>query len=66
MSYLGVGHFAKTDYQKIIALMSRASYREKLNPLSGKKDVGFRCVKEAKSMFQQFIDEEQGSGNKKT
>lgn len=66
MSYLGVGHFAKTDYQKIIALMSRASYREKLNPLSGKKDVGFRCVKEAKSMFQQFIDKENKPGKEKT
>lgn len=55
MSYLGIGHFPKEAYQKTVALMSRALYREKLNPLLGKSDVGFRCVKETTSLLQQFF-----------
>lgn len=32
MSYLGVGHFPKKEYTKVVALKARAAYREKLNP----------------------------------
>ncbi len=46
MSYMGVGHFAKKDYEEVVKLKSRASFREKLNPISRKNDVGFRCVRE--------------------
>lgn len=46
LSYMGVGHFSKKDFLKVVALKARASYREHLNPLARKKDVGFRCAKD--------------------
>lgn len=46
LSYLGLGHFSKKNYKKVASLKARASYREKLNPLARKKDVGFRCAKD--------------------
>jgi len=52
LSYLGVGHFPKKSYKKVVALKARASYREKLNPFSRKKDVGFRCAKEKPPFFK--------------
>ena len=55
MSYLGVGHFPEEEYKKIIALKSRATYRERLNPLSRKKDVGFRCAKDKLSLYEKFF-----------
>ena len=55
LSYLGVGHFPKKDYQKVVALMARASYREKLSPLARNKDVGFRCVKDKLSLYQRWF-----------
>ena len=55
MSYLGVGHFSKEEYEKVIALKSRASYREHLNPLSKKKDVGFRCAKDKLTLYETFF-----------
>ncbi|MBI4382656.1 MAG: SUMF1/EgtB/PvdO family nonheme iron enzyme [Nitrospinae bacterium] len=58
MSYLGIGHFPKEEYRKAVALMARASYREKLNPLAKKKDVGFRCVKEKRSLFDALGEKE--------
>jgi len=48
MSFLGVGHFPGKEYLKVVALKSRALYREGLSPLARKSDVGFRCVKERK------------------
>ena len=41
-----VGHFNKKDFMKVVALKARASYREHLNPLARKKDVGIRCAKD--------------------
>jgi formylglycine-generating enzyme required for sulfatase activity len=55
MSYLGVGHFSKEEYEKVIALKSRATYREHLNPLSRKKDVGFRCAKDKLTLYETFF-----------
>jgi len=46
LSYMGVGHFNKKDFLKVISLKARASYREHLNPLARKTDVGFRCAKD--------------------
>lgn len=62
LSYLGVGHFPKEEYMKTVALLARASYREKLNPFAKKKDVGFRCVKDKKSLFAELIDEKPEDG----
>lgn len=55
MSYLGVGHFPKKEYHKIIALKSRASFRERLSPLSRKIDVGFRCAKSRPTVWRQLF-----------
>ena len=55
MSYLGVGHFPKEEYEKVIVLKSRASYREHINPLSKKKDVGFRCAKDKLTLYETFF-----------
>ena len=52
LSFLGVGHFSKQDYKKVVAMKARVSYREKLNPQSRKIDVGFRCVKEKPTFYQ--------------
>lgn len=46
LSYMGVGHFSKKQFAKVVALKARASYREHLNPIAKKKDVGFRCAKD--------------------
>ena len=46
LSHVGVGHFPKGQYKKVVALKARASYREKLHPLTRKSDVGFRCAKD--------------------
>ena len=51
LSYMGVGHFPKKSYKKVVALKARASYREKLNPFARKKDVGFRCAKDKPPLF---------------
>jgi len=51
LSYMGVGHFPEKTYEKVVALKARASYREKLNPFTREKDVGFRCVKDKFSIF---------------
>ncbi|GJL78615.1 MAG: hypothetical protein NPINA01_16040 [Nitrospinaceae bacterium] len=52
LSYMGVGHFPKKSYKKVVALKARASYREKLNPFARNKDVGFRCAKDRAPLFQ--------------
>ncbi|MZG30874.1 MAG: formylglycine-generating enzyme family protein [Nitrospinae bacterium] len=46
MSYMGVGHFSKKDFLKVVSLKARASYREHLSPLARQADVGFRCAKD--------------------
>ena len=43
------------EYEKVIALKSRATYREHLNPLSKKKDVGFRCAKDKLTLYEKFF-----------
>ncbi len=55
LSYLSVGHFPKKEYRKVVALKARASYREKLNPLARKIDVGFRCAKTKPSLWDQLF-----------
>jgi len=55
MSYMGVGHFNKKDFQKVVAMKSRASFREHLNPLAIKKDIGFRCVKDRPSFMERIF-----------
>ena len=57
LSFLGVGHFPKEDYEKVVAMKARVSYREKLNPQSRKIDVGFRCVKKKPSLYQRLFGE---------
>jgi formylglycine-generating enzyme required for sulfatase activity len=56
LSYMGLGHFDKETYGKILALKARALYREKLNPISRKLDVGFRCAKDKKPLFQRLYE----------
>ena len=58
LSYLSVGHFPKREYMKVVALKSRASFREKLNPLARKIDVGFRCAKSKPYMWEQMFPPE--------
>ena len=58
LSFLGVGHFSKKDYEKVVAMKARVSYREKLNPQSRKIDVGFRCVKKKPTFYQALFGEE--------
>ncbi len=55
MSYLGVGHFPKEEYKKVVALKSRASYREGLNPYARKSDVGFRCAKDKLTVYEKLF-----------
>ena len=55
MSYLGVGHFPKEEYKKVVALKSRANYREHINSFSKKKDVGFRCAKDKLTLYEKFF-----------
>ncbi|HJL72770.1 MAG TPA: SUMF1/EgtB/PvdO family nonheme iron enzyme [Nitrospinaceae bacterium] len=55
MSYLGVGHFSEEEYRKVIALKSRGTSRERLNPFSRKDDVGFRCAKDKLSIYERVF-----------
>jgi len=55
LSYLGVGHFSKKDYMKVVALKARASYREKQVPFARQKDLGFRCVKDRPSLVERLL-----------
>ena len=55
MSFTGVGHFNKNDFQKVVALKARASYREHLNPFSSKKDIGFRCAKDFPPIMERIF-----------
>ena len=59
LSYLGVGHFPKKDYKKVVSLKARASYREKLNPFARQKDVGFRCAKDKAPLIQKDSDKKE-------
>ena len=57
LSHMGVGHFPRDEYGKVVALMARASYREKLHPFARKDDVGFRCVKDRRTLYERwFVD----------
>ena len=55
LSYLGVGHFPKKDYLKVVALKARVAYREKLNPAARRIDVGFRCAKDRPTFYQRYF-----------
>jgi iron(II)-dependent oxidoreductase len=55
LSYMGVGHFSKQDFLKVVSLKARASYREHLNPLARKKDVGFRCAKDRPLLMERVF-----------
>jgi len=67
MSFMGVGHFNKKDFQKVVALKARASYREHLNPFANKKDIGFRCAKDHSSLMTRIfgMEKNQPKENKK-
>ena len=56
LSFLGVGHFSRKDYEKVVAMKARVSYREKLHPKSIKIDVGFRCAKVKPSFYQSLFE----------
>ena len=65
LSFMGVGHFSKKDYEDVVAKKARASYREKMNPLSSKKDVGFRCAKDKLTLFEKLFGKEKDDTEKK-
>lgn len=58
MSYLGVGHFSKKDYTRVVAMKSRAAFREKLHPVIRRIDVGFRCANDRKGFFETYFGSE--------
>ncbi len=55
LSYLGVGHFPKKDYMKVVALKARAAYREKQNPFARQKDLGFRCARNRPTLAERLL-----------
>lgn len=55
MSFMGVGHFSKKDFLKVVAMKSRASFREHLSPLAYKKDIGFRCAKDRPAFMERVF-----------
>ncbi|MCA9484502.1 MAG: SUMF1/EgtB/PvdO family nonheme iron enzyme [Nitrospina sp.] len=55
MSYLGVGHFSKKDYVRVVAMKSRTAFREKLHPVIRRIDVGFRCARDRKGFFETYF-----------
>lgn len=56
LSHVGVGHFSKEQYKKVVTLKARASYREKLHPLTWRSDVGFRCAKDKDPFSKRLYD----------
>ena len=56
MSYLGIGHFPKKSYKKVMALKARVSYRQKMHPIRRAIDVGFRCAKDKPTVYQRFFE----------
>lgn len=61
LSHMGVGHFPRGEYGKVVALMARASYREKLHPFARKDDVGFRCVKDRHTLYERWFADKKES-----
>ncbi len=57
MSYLGVGHFPTAEYKKVMALKSRVSYRQKMQPIRHAIDVGFRCAQDQPTFYQRWFGE---------
>jgi len=39
----------------MVVLKARASYREHLNPLANKKDIGFRCAKDRPPLMERIF-----------
>jgi formylglycine-generating enzyme required for sulfatase activity len=58
LSFMGVGHFNGNVYADVVEKKARASYREKMNPLSKKMDVGFRCAKDKLTLFESIFGKE--------
>ena len=58
LSFMGVGHFNGNVYADVVEKKARASYREKMNPLSKKMDVGFRCAKDKLTLFESLFGKE--------
>jgi formylglycine-generating enzyme required for sulfatase activity len=59
MSYLGIGHFPKKAYSKVMALKARVSYRQKLHPIRRAIDVGFRCAQDKPSLYERWFGEDE-------
>jgi formylglycine-generating enzyme required for sulfatase activity len=57
LSYMSVGHFPEKEFEQVVRLKARAAYRQKLHPLVREKDVGFRCVKERRPLFEKWFGE---------
>ncbi|MEE8206339.1 MAG: SUMF1/EgtB/PvdO family nonheme iron enzyme [Nitrospinaceae bacterium] len=60
MSFLGIGHFPKKSYKKVMALKARVSYRQKLHPIRRAIDVGFRCAQDKPSLYQRWFEKKEG------
>ena len=59
MSFLGIGHFPKKEYMKVMALKARVSYRQKLIPIRHTLDVGFRCAKDFPTVYERWFKEDE-------
>ncbi len=59
MSFLGIGHFPKKSYKKVMALKARVSYRQKMKPISHTIDVGFRCAQDKPSLYQRWFEKDE-------
>ncbi|GIS85333.1 MAG: hypothetical protein CM1200mP16_16330 [Nitrospina sp.] len=55
MSYMGVGHFNKKDFQKVVAMKSRASFREHLNPLAIRRILASVALKTDQVLWNGFL-----------
>ncbi|MCH7501596.1 MAG: SUMF1/EgtB/PvdO family nonheme iron enzyme, partial [Nitrospinae bacterium] len=56
MSYLGVGHFPKKEYTKVMALKARVSYRQRMQPIRHAIDVGFRCAQDQPTLYERWFE----------
>jgi len=61
MSYLGIGHFPKKAYNKVMALKARVSYRQKLHPIRRAIDVGFRCAQDKPSLYERWFGKDESN-----
>jgi len=61
LSFVGVGHFPGKQYMKVVALKARTAFRENLSPMSRRKDLGFRCVKDRLTWSERFLGKKYSS-----